>query len=335
MYLEAVPVPLPSMGVITNVKSPIPSARIGEDPDSEIDTPIVPRTFQVADFAYALAPRPSQKSSRASTSRLPSRANTPDDTLPEPEPPKKLARPRKTALELSSVYTDKDVDRVLQCIACDAKWTARKSSVQKSDHMRKCCKKAGYTQDTIDSLLRKAIQDTPPLGPKGKAAELEPPTATPTLLAAMHPPEKKKRGRAQVKSTVTDPRDTRDEIRDRAMRFLHDPGEPSGSSRPEAGFPATQVFGQSRLGAARATKSLFATDDSASDGEGPVPTQQFGQSKLGAVRHTKSLFAADDSSGSGSEAETTGQPSKKKARGTRLSPVSSQSVSLMPRIDFS
>jgi hypothetical protein len=201
--------------------------------------------------------------------------------------------------------------------------------------MRKCCKKAGYTQETTDALLHKALQDAPPS--KSKAKEPEPPADIPTLLADIQPPEKKKRVRAvQVTSSVMDVRETGDEIRNRALQFLQGSSESPEPNRQQAAFPATQAFGQSRLGAAKATKSLFATDDdSASEAEAPAPIQQFGKSKLSANRSKKSLFAVDDPSGSASEAEGTGSPSKKKARGTRFSPVSPCSTFVMPKIDFS
>ncbi|KAJ3548469.1 hypothetical protein NMY22_g1253 [Coprinellus aureogranulatus] len=290
------PLPLPSKDTVASLRSPIPPAHAG-DIDSDIDTPMVPRTLQLLDFACPA--RSSEGPFGASTSRLPSKANTPipDDALPEP--PKKPARAKKATPELSSVYTAKDIDRILQCIACDAKWTTRKSSAQKSDHMRKCCKKAGYTQATIDSLLSKAIQDAPQ--PILGATEVELPTSTPTLLAMMHPPEKKKTNAGTDK-----------EHSDRSTR----------KPQQEPAFPATQAFGQSRLGAARRAKSLFAAEGSEEDS--PVPTQDFGKSKLGAVHRTtdRSLFTTGDSSRSGSAAEGTGPPLKKTARGTRFSPSS-------------
>ncbi|TEB35600.1 hypothetical protein FA13DRAFT_1728444 [Coprinellus micaceus] len=318
--VESVTLPIPTKSILANLKSPLPTSNTGGDLDSDVDTPMVPRTFDATQFAFGPG-RLSQKPSMASTSRLPSKSNTPDlDALPQLEPAKKPARSKKQSLELSLVYTEKDIDRVLHCIACDAKWTTRKSSAQKSEHMRKCCKKAGYTQETTDALLHKALQDAPPS--KSKAKEPEPPADIPTLLADIQPPEKKKRVRAvQVTSSVMDVRETGDEIRNRALQFLQGSSESPEPNRQQAAFPATQAFGQSRLGAAKATKSLFATDDdSASEAEAPAPIQQFGKSKLSANRSKKSLFAVDDPSGSASEAEGTGSPSKKKARGTRFSP---------------
>lgn len=333
------------------------SPKSNADSDNDVSPPRA-RALQLAQFAFSRGKdRPTASSSRSSTSTSP-------DILPVPEVPKKKTAPgraKKAALELSVMVTEKDIEKVLKCIACDVAWTVRKSAVQKIQHMRTCCKKAAFTQETIDILLQDAIEAASNASTsKAKKATAcdEPPPTAPTLLNDFVPPEaKKKRGRAAAaKTTVTSVLDSRNEILHRAQAiFQQDPavfdesqteGHPSaqrlgsskfgGAKRTKTLFPhdeppePTQRFGASKLGAAkRTTTSLFATDDTP-----PPATQVFGPSRLGAAKPKKSLFAADDDSISDIDSNSDGPgPSRSKKSGpkARHSPVSTISFCFMPQ----
>lgn len=329
--------PLVAMNLVSSLPLDVLIAPTSEGDSANHISPRPARALQISHLAFA-----SKHAPKSSTSRLPS---TSRDTLPVPDIPKKKpasSRLKKALSELSPDFTEGEIEHVLKCIACDARWTARKSAAQKVQHMRMCCKKAFYTQETIDVLLRKAIQDAAEAPPKPNKtpAAAGPPPASPTLFTEFNPAEaKKKRGRAAtIKTTVTSVLDTRSEILNRAQLFLQQDSEsPEGR---EAAPLVTQQFGSSKLGAAqhtnsslvadepppatqqlggaKRTNSLFLSDDA------PPPTQQFGQSKLGVARRaTKSIF--DNEEASNSEVED-GElpPSTKKNRhsAARYSPVS-------------
>lgn len=259
----------PPAHLATAPQSPAPLPNFNED-DGDGPSPAPVRTLDLAHFAFPGNP---------SSSRLPSRTNSVRDIPSANEPTKKAAtRPKKATLELSSEFTDKDMDKVLKCISCDARWTARKSATQKVQHMRACCKKAKLSQETIDILLRQAIQASTPAAPVA-----DPPAASPTLFTDFHPPEPKKRkARPQkAQSTVTGVLESRKEILQRAQIFFQDPESPEAHrSVPEP--PPTQQFGRSKLGAAQRTTSLFGDHDPISEQElsDPSPTKKKGQPRF-------------------------------------------------------
>ncbi|RXW24629.1 hypothetical protein EST38_g1236 [Candolleomyces aberdarensis] len=234
--------------------------------DSDVEEIERPPKLDIAQFAFSTG-----ISQKASTSKLKTQPTIGDVTVLRGEPPKKARSVKAPVLSLSSEFKDKDYEKVLRCIACDASWTARKGVAQKVQHMRSCCKKAAYTQETIDTLLRKAINEAlPPDNP-------QPQEESTTLFNDYNPPatKKKKTRSEQPKNTVKNVADTRAEILNRAQQYLQDPQSPQSQGRDSIEPPPTQQFGRSKLGAARRTMTLLNQEQDVSPLKGKSPAARF------------------------------------------------------------
>ncbi|KAF6762350.1 hypothetical protein DFP72DRAFT_1148879 [Ephemerocybe angulata] len=181
------------------------------------------------------------------------------DSLPAAnEPTKKAAtRPKKATLELSSEFTDKDMDKVLKCISCDARWTARKSATQKVQHMRACCKKAKLSQETIDILLRQAIQASTPAAPVA-----DPPAASPYPLHRLPPPRAKEK-----KSPTTESPETLNLLK--LIEVCQNPHRPSSSVVANWELHSGQLLSLATM--------ILVSEEELSD---PSPTKKKGQPRF-------------------------------------------------------
>ncbi|KAH8106153.1 hypothetical protein BXZ70DRAFT_1037782 [Cristinia sonorae] len=179
----------------------------------------------------------------------------------------------RSAASVGHAFTDipdRDLARVLKCVCCGHKWTARKSIVQRMKHIQTCGKKLKYTNDTMKAMLRKEIENSPPVKTKSKtkASDVEKEEAPRTLLedAVVNDATDKRRGRRPLaKETVMSITDTRSDIIARARLLLSDKtttgNSPTIESRCKSSeaselaadggesmpHPSTQPFGDSAL----------------------------------------------------------------------------------------
>ena len=234
--------------------------------DSDEDETPSTLPLNLSKFAFPVSAVPS----RATTTSAPSRASS---VATGEALKKKTATVKKVQKVFSSEFTDADYQNVLSCIGCDAKWTTRKSAAQKVQHMRTCCKKVGYTQETIDVLLRKAVTES--LKTAASSAPSPPRAESPTLFDQLNPPEQKKR-RAKgplPQTVVASLADTREEILNRARMILQGPTSPDLRHTQDLP-PATQPFGCSKLGARRPKTTLFGADATSDDEASLSPAQK-------------------------------------------------------------
>ena len=125
-------------------------------------------------FAYAAPHVP-----RRTASKTPSPSDA-DTGLPE-APVERRRTERAATHRFTTDFSDKELSRILKCIACDLAWTARKSVKQKMKHIQSCAKKRGLTDETVAHLIRAEIQLAASEAPaeeasgkgKGKAAPKE------------------------------------------------------------------------------------------------------------------------------------------------------------------
>ncbi|KAG6833897.1 hypothetical protein H0H87_007908 [Tephrocybe sp. NHM501043] len=203
-------------------------------------------------------------------------------------------------------FSDSEIGRVLKCVSCDIRWTARKTAAQKMLHIQSCARKTHLTAETVQVLLRKEIDsykaDTLPHKGKGNEVAPDPQTFLEDVVAEAAPRKKpRKKGDLETQETVRTVFQTRDIILDRARAVIgslstsgHDIiQEPvtriqaGDTSRDSATLPSTQAFGQSALAQARqGTSRLLEYDidsEEDSDCEHPPSTQTFAPSRLGAL----------------------------------------------------
>lgn len=233
-------------------------------------------------FAYT---SDSQSSSRGS--RPPGRTYHSYSTAASPTPvseappveKEKRARTPKVQLDLGA--TDSELASLNQCIACKRDWTVRKTAVQKGSHIRSCAVKHALNQETVIILIRRALDESPPLPKtkgkgKAKAKPVEEPEAEPKtyLENVIDETTVKRRGRRpEVQSTVQDVRHTTTAILNRARTVLDVSVDKHGPAPP-----LTQAFGKSKLGGARRRQEGQEQGENAE----PPRTQVFGKSALGA-----------------------------------------------------
>ncbi|KAI0660922.1 hypothetical protein C8Q70DRAFT_932566 [Cubamyces menziesii] len=213
--------------------------------------------LQLARFAY-MAPEPIRRTL----------SKTPSPTERGSLPPEGQGAPkvkRVLSHRFAGEFADSDLSRLLKCISCDLAWTTRKTVPQKMKHIQTCSKKNGLTDDTVRVLLRKEIDNLPPVASSSKSAATAPqPSAPETLLEdVLKDAGKKKPGRRpQVLQTVKSISETRETILDKARALLQSSGSnragstalTSHNSEPECeeAPPATQVFSRSNIATTRA-----------------------------------------------------------------------------------
>ncbi|KZV77183.1 hypothetical protein PENSPDRAFT_746952 [Peniophora sp. CONT] len=223
-------------------------------------------------------------------------------TAATPEPVQEKAPVKRGRAPKSNLLGDigeSQLASLLKCVCCDIKWTTRKSSAQKATHISTCARKHNMASATVQSLIRKELENAPaPVTKPTATKEANVPPSQPTthLEDVVNHAEPKKRGRRAVATaTVQGPAIAQDGILDRARAVLHRENAPlmeqntarrrpistSGQVSPQAMPQATQPFRKSAL--AGQGRSLFFADREDPLQENPPATQAFGASKLGAM----------------------------------------------------
>ncbi|KAK1229516.1 hypothetical protein PQX77_007404 [Marasmius sp. AFHP31] len=220
--------------------------------------------------------RPFATSATASLNSL----NSPADTKNARRNPKKKTG---AGSRFSDDLSDAELANLLKCVACDVRWTVRKSASQKLAHIQSCAKKSGLTDETILTLTRDELAKTP-IAPLDKGKGKAPPETQPTTILAeiVQDAAPKKRARRQdVATTVRSLGETRSAILDRAQvvlaqgghnfRALHSIESVTTLGNASNPPPATPEFGTSYLARTRGSKqSIFGSPSRLDDHEGPV-----------------------------------------------------------------
>lgn len=233
----------PSTHLLNNLCTAIPPFPIDviEIDDDEEDVEQPKKRLNLDQFAFKAVPaqpRPLPASSR-------SKAVTPLD------PPKKRLK-LATTLPFLQSFTDTQLSSLVKCVCCQAKWTTRKGTAQKLQHIRTCARKHSYSEDTVRVLVQKEVDNTPPLPKTTKDKQAES-VDTPTIFAdrVQEAAPKKKTRRKAIASTVVDPASNRELIITRASQILpssrFETPEWNGPDRCSSP-PRTQPFHRSALG---------------------------------------------------------------------------------------
>ena len=231
-------------------------------------------------FAYAAPHVP-----RRTASKTPSPSDA--DTGLSEAPVERRRTERAATHRFTTDFSDKELSRILRCIACDLAWTARKSVEQKMKHIQSCAKKHGLTDDTVRSLLRNELNSLPAVSTSKSNSSVEPttPPAPDTLLeGALKDGQKKKGRRPQVLQTVKSVTETRSDILDKARVLLEDTRSRALAATPSRAaksslaarvgtevLPSTQAFSTSSVAERNALPETHVADT----------TQAFGPSRLG------------------------------------------------------
>ncbi|KAG6911228.1 hypothetical protein DXG01_003095 [Tephrocybe rancida] len=238
---------------------------------------------------------------------------------------------KRSTHRFADFFSDPELGRVMSCVSCDIRWTARKTASQKMLHIQACAKRKALTDETIRVLLRKEIdsyvEDAAPRKGKGKEkATIEPETFLEKVVTDAAP--KKKGRRLKVQETVRSVSQTRHLILDRARAVIGSTSTSGhiGSGGPDfhtqtvgihsadsAALSSTQAFGHSALAQAQKTTSkLFNYDEKPADvedsgSEAPTSNQTFAPSRLGRLPqpHNVVSFEQIPNDPSNSESEVT------------------------------
>lgn len=215
----------------------------------------------------------------ASSRDLPTRSASSTSLLPG-----KLSRSKSSADGNSQYlgFSQNQISLLLACVSCDAKWTSRKSTPQKIVHMKGCAKNGRLTEETMTTLLDRALAHASRTQSGKKAKRPFPEETTKTLLqdVVQGSGASKKSCKRKVDETIRRVTDTRDEILDRARAML------DGHNTEDQTPPATQHFSKSRVAPASAPPEQRL--DTASDVgtqllpecNAPAPTQVLPKSKI-------------------------------------------------------
>lgn len=221
---------------------------------------------------------------------------------------------RGTSHRFADEFPDAGLAKLLKCVSCDIRWTARKTAAQKMMHVQSCAKKNALTDETVRVLIRKEIDNAAPedVGTKGKGkAKISPGLLSEALPLktffddVVQEATPKKRGkRREIIETVKNIAETRTDILGRAQDILG----PTRSAESDADLvigtqafgqsrlrnifaevvpPTTQAFGKSAVAQRQGSKpTLFPNGDSFADEFDVLPaTQNFAPSRLGAAVH--------------------------------------------------
>ncbi|KAM6495765.1 hypothetical protein JOM56_008471 [Amanita muscaria] len=209
----------------------------------------------------------------------PSMATTSSATAPslviEPnqKPNTAKVRPHKAHWLVDGV-SDNHFAKLTKCVSCDARWTTRKTVVQKMKHIKSCAKKNGLTAETIRvavlreiTITRAAVAIGSIEKEEGKSCGSE---AAPTTLLknTVDAVVAGKRARRRLPKSVQCVTQTRGLILERAKDVLlrsaqvtecSDLSQMDTADDDNGQLPSTQLFGQSTLACGRVSKSdLFA-----------------------------------------------------------------------------
>ncbi|TFK43405.1 hypothetical protein BDQ12DRAFT_674925 [Crucibulum laeve] len=99
---------------------------------------------------------------RQATPLVNSKLPRPQQTLPRAseKEPKEKDPVRRSSNPFSREFTEMDVKHLNKCMACDLRWTTRKTGSQKLIHIRTCANKKGLTVETARILLVKETAST-------------------------------------------------------------------------------------------------------------------------------------------------------------------------------
>lgn len=216
----------------------------------------------------------------------PSRQGPAPGTATEVNLPAKMKSTRWAAHRFTSDFSDADLAKLMKCISCDVRWTARKSAAQKMLHIQSCAKKRVFTDETVRVLIRREIdnalvEDVAMKGKgegKGKTASLgsEPVLPKTFYEDVINDAAPRKKGkRLEVVETVKSVVETRDVILDRARTVLGIGNAASSTARDEDFSIQTQAFAGSKLGCAFSKRQM-------------PPTQPFRQNAVAQPQMLKS-----------------------------------------------
>ncbi|KAJ6515744.1 hypothetical protein C8R45DRAFT_217671 [Mycena sanguinolenta] len=288
----------------------------------------------LARFAYANSnPRPLGPRNSASTIRSTSSSDSQSKSATK-------QKARTSSKGVAGKFSDAELAKLVKCVSCDLSWTARKTGAQKILHIRSCAKKTGLTDDTVQLLIRKEIDNAPndpgPSNRNGKA-NLVPTLGTTLLEDTVRDAGPKRKGkRKEVVNNLKSASETHENIRDKA-RMIFGPEPMSDddipvqtqavtANRPPAAQEnfATQTFGTSRLGQQHGYKSLLGAQDSDDEPDDlPPTTQAFAPSKLDGRAPATSGWGYDSESESESSVREPDPPvteSRKRTFSDLLSP---------------
>ncbi|RDX55689.1 hypothetical protein OH76DRAFT_1478311 [Lentinus brumalis] len=286
---EQVPeVPLPS--------NPEP---LSAESDDEDEGPL-----KISRFAYT-----DPNAARRTASKTPSSSGRESSTPEVVSAPGKAKRvPTPPLHAFAQDFTDADLSRIRRCVSCETSWTVRKSVANKMKHIEVCARKKKLTHETIRVLLRKELNNLPPVASTSKLPAVPAPVAPETLLEdALKDAQKKKGRRPQVLQTVKAVQETRSNILDRARQLLQDTRNTAHSAAAATGMASptqvfgmssiadtTQVFGRSRIAVSRVQTGIVRTgaDIAATSNVSPL-TQIFSTSALGAGTSSAGHASAD------------------------------------------
>lgn len=229
---------------------------------------IVPK-LNIARFAFSKNPRPSTVPKLGyALSRQFSNTSTSEDNAPAA----KTSKASKNAASFPSImssFTMSQLTALSRCVVCNLAWTTRKTVPVKVSHIKSCARKNTWNEETVLVGLTKEIghisADTnnnemldSKKRIKGKGKEIAH-QGTKTFLEDVvndAAPRKRRQRVRDVDVTVLKPQDAHAAIMERAKALLGPPALPSSSAQ-DVGFPSTQIFGPSKLGASGPSSGVF------------------------------------------------------------------------------
>ncbi|TFK29369.1 hypothetical protein FA15DRAFT_664313 [Coprinopsis marcescibilis] len=252
---------------------------------SEKDTPNKPKSLLFTQFAFQGKQPPLQLADSPPRTEDPSGpADTSTSDIAIEQPTRKV-RQKRVPFDHVPEVNDREINKLLKCVCCDARWTARKTSLEKRRHIHSCSKKVGYNAETVRVLIEQLVGEPGPMASlRHPASE---PRPEPTLFQDFHPNSPtKRRPKPQQSSRLVVVTKSRTDILERAQHILHK--EASGRAGISPTSPsATQAFSKSKFGAVAGTRLFDNHGDSETyDNISLSPTQHFAPSKLASHSRT-------------------------------------------------
>ena len=203
-------------------------------------------------------------------STRPSRASTSSSSInvssQQPTPPTRITSNTVRRLHVSnSSFIDSQSQKLTRCVCCQIPWTTRKSASGKLNHIQKCARKKGLTEEIVRLMIEQDLQALATQGDfkkgKGKPVASEPVTLLEAVVAdTTTKPKGRKKG---VPTTVLQVAETHQAIYSRAKALFEESDTPR--------FPATQSLPKSRLGTNRRVPGFGDSDDEVSGSHSPSP----------------------------------------------------------------
>ncbi|KAH7931250.1 hypothetical protein BV22DRAFT_1115629 [Leucogyrophana mollusca] len=242
--------------------TPPPIATMEANVSSTFDEDEDSHRLNITRFAFPPRLQPQRSNSIPNVIESgPSDSVTVTDTAPMLLTDTKAKSKRIPSHRFTNDFSDSQLSRVIKCVSCEMRWTARKSAAQKMLHIQVCAKKKLLSDDTVRALLHKEMEVFDKN--KRKDQQMEEDNRTTTFLDAVVNPPKKPGRRLKIQNTVKALPETRKSILDKARLVL------GKSAQAQAGPNDTQPFEQRRL-----------AGNSEISGNLPC-TQAFGESALG------------------------------------------------------